>query len=601
MTIQGEIGGLKKSILEKLESIYELQIPIGQIATNELVGLMLELTEHIGREIAVYINRRGKILQIAVGNTKTVNLPELEGRKSALRLSGVRCIHTHPNGDTSLSGPDISSLKSMRFDIMMAVGGEAESPYASLAFLNGEYGLDEKPIAQGLGPMELTETHGINLTYLLTLVDKQLGSKNTSATVAEKERVILAGLELSNAKTAWSTADSLNELKQLAETAGAEVVARVTQKRDRPDNALFFGKGKLQELALLLQEQHATTIIFDDELSASQQRNIERALGIKVLDRTALILDIFAQRARSHEGKLQVELAQLHYMLPRIGGQGLVLSRLGGGIGTRGPGETKLEVDKRRIRTRINDIEKQIDSVKKHRTLHRENRLASNIPTVALVGYTNAGKSTLLNTLASADVLAEDKLFATLDPTTRKVVLKNDQQILITDTVGFIQKLPHQLVSAFRATLEEVNAADLLLHIVDCSHSNYELQISSVVSVLKELQSEEKPTINVFNKIDRLENENLLNTILHAPNSIGISAKKNLGLEKLRQKIETFFVSKNVAAALLIPYDDSSVVSLLHDVATVISTEYKEVGTLVKALIPVQELNKFNKYILEES
>lgn len=600
MTIHGETNGLRKSMLHALETIYELQIPIGQVSTNELITLLLKLTSQINREIAVYINRRGKIIQIAVGDTKTVSLPEIEGRKSSQRLCGVRCIHTHPSGDSTLSAPDISALRRMRFDAMLAVGGEIKEPYGMLAFLSGEYDPEDNPIIQSFGPINLSEINKINLTYLMTIVDKQLGSRSTVITMEERERAILAGLDISNSKSDWSIEDSLNELKQLAETAGAEVLTKVTQKREHPDNALFFGKGKLEELSLLIQEYSANLIIFDDELSASQQRNIEQILGIKVLDRTSLILDIFAQRARSHEGKLQVELAQLRYTLPRIGGQGLILSRLGGGIGTRGPGETKLEVDKRRIRSRINDIEKQIDSMKKHRNLHRENRASSNLPTVALVGYTNAGKSTLLNSLTAADVLAEDKLFATLDPTTRKIILANGQEALITDTVGFIQKLPHQLVSAFRATLEEVKAVDLLLHVIDSSHTNVQQQQTSVISVLKELDAADKATINVFNKIDKIENDDKLKILLQTSDSIGISAKKSMGLDLLLKKIEEIFALKNKEVTLLIPYEFSAIVSGLHDSAIIISTEYQAEGTLIHASIPTEEYNKFNKFIVGE-
>ena len=600
MAIHGEISGIKKHILEKLESLYTYQLPIGQISTNELVTTMLDLTALINREIAVYITRRGKIVQVSVGDLKTVNLPEIEGRKSTQRLCGIRCIHTHPNGNSTLSNPDLSALKYMRFDLMMAVSGVGEEINASIAFLNGELDLNGDPILQGFGPTTLMEIQKINITYLLTMIDKKLGSHSGLETVETQEKAILAGLEITSKKSDWTIEDSLNELKQLAETAGAEIIGRIIQKKDSPDNALFFGKGKLEEISLLIQEKNANLIIFDDELSPSQQRNLEQILGVKILDRTSLILDIFAQRARSHEGKLQVELAQLKYNLPRIGGQGLVLSRLGGGIGTRGPGETKLEVDKRKIRSRIYDIEKQIESIKKHRTLHRENRTASNIPTVALVGYTNAGKSTLLNMLTAADVLAEDKLFATLDPTTRKYTLANGQDILITDTVGFIQKLPHQLVSAFRATLEEVQSADLLLHVIDSSHINQEQQRTSVIAVLKELSSDTKPTINVFNKIDCLDNDNLLTRLLREENSIGISAKNQINLDKLTNKIEEFFAARHIEAKFLIPYEEGAIAAAIHNIGIVTSTEYAAEGTIIKAAIPVEEINKYKNYIMED-
>lgn len=600
MTVHGEINGLKKHIIERLEALYTQQMPIGQISTNELITEMLELTLTIGREVAVYINRRGKVVQVSVGDLKTVSLPEIEGRKSMLRLSGVRCIHTHPNGDSTLSSLDISALKRMRFDLMMAVAQKDDEPVASFAFLSGELDESGELLLQGLGPANLAEFHSINLTYLVTIIDKKLGNRSGLETVETQERALLAGLECGGKKVSWTLEDSLNELKQLAETAGAEIVGRITQKREMPDNALFFGKGKIEEMSILIQETNANLIIFDDELSASQQRNIEQMLGVKILDRTALILDIFAQRAQSHEGKLQVELAQLKYSLPRIGGQGLVLSRLGGGIGTRGPGETKLEVDKRKIRERINDIEKHIESVKKHRQLHREGRSASNMMTAALVGYTNAGKSTLLNALTAADVLAENKLFATLDPTTRRLKLCNGMEILLTDTVGFIQKLPHQLVSAFRATLEEVVAADLLLHVIDGSHENYEQQIASVVSVLKDLDADKKTTLHVFNKIDRIENENILEKMLRTPDSIGIAAKKNLHLDQLMDRIEAFFSARHIDAEFLIPYEAGAVAAAIHDIAIVRSTEYDAAGTRIKASIPAEEINKYKKFRVGE-
>jgi len=605
VNIHGDIDGVRKSILKDLEALYELQIPIGQILTNELVTILLELTTQIKREIVVYINRRGKIVQVALGDIQTVKLPEIEGRKSAQRLNGIRCIHTHPTGESTLSAPDLSALRRMRFDMMIAVAvsddRNEKEPIASIAFLTGEYDENDNLLVQEFGPTIIPEITKINLSYLITLIDKQLGNNSSTMLIlVDTERVILAGLEYSNNKSGWNIDDSLKELKQLAETAGAEVVDRVMQKRDCPDSALFLGKGKIQELSLLIQEHNANLLIFDDELTPSQQRNIEQLLGVKILDRTSLILDIFAQRAHSHEGKLQVELAQLRYHLPRIGGQGLILSRLGGGIGTRGPGETKLEVDKRRIRSRINDIEKQIEAIKKHRNLHRENRIASKIPTVALVGYTNAGKSTLLNTLTSAGVLAEDKLFATLDPTTRKVILSNGQEVLITDTVGFIQKLPHQLVSAFRATLEEVKTADLLLHVVDISHINYKQQMEAVLSVLKELEADDKPIITLFNKIDKINQEKELEERLHLPESLGISAKQNVGLDLLFKKIEGFLALKNIEVELLIPYEDSGIVSNIHDAASINFTEYRENGTFIRASVPAEQVNKYAKFIVGE-
>lgn len=390
------------------------------------------------------------------------------------------------------------------------------------------------------------------------------------------------------------------ELERLADTAGAVIVGRFTQRKEKPDAALFLGKGKVSEIAMEIQNTDATLLILDDELTPSQQHNLEQILGIKVIDRTALILDIFAQRARSREGKLQVELAQLKYNLPRLGGQGLVLSRLGGGIGTRGPGETKLEVDRRRIYTKIHDIERQIEGLRKNRGLHRTRRKESRIPLVALVGYTNAGKSTLLNKLTDSEVFAEDKLFATLDPTTRHLVLPEKQEILLTDTVGFIQKLPHTLVTAFWATLEEVQEADLLLHVVDCSNENYEQQIEAVIEVLKELKAEDKPTLFVFNKADRIASPHLREQMMHDREAICISAATGENLDELQQRIEGFFQESQVSLTLLVPFSDGGIITQLHALNAVRETDYVAEGTKLIVSLPLSEKDRFISYEIKE-
>lgn len=390
------------------------------------------------------------------------------------------------------------------------------------------------------------------------------------------------------------------ELERLADTAGAVIVGRFTQRKEKPDAALFLGKGKVSEIAMEIQNTDATLLILDDELTPSQQHNLEQILGIKVIDRTALILDIFAQRARSREGKLQVELAQLKYNLPRLGGQGLVLSRLGGGIGTRGPGETKLEVDRRRIYTKIHDIERQIEGLRKNRGLHRTRRKESRIPLVALVGYTNAGKSTLLNKLTDSEVFAEDKLFATLDPTTRHLVLPEKQEILLTDTVGFIQKLPHTLVTAFWATLEEVQEADLLLHVVDCSNENYEQQIEAVIEVLKELKAEDKPTLFVFNKADRIASPHLREQMMHDREAICISAATGENLDELQHRIEGFFQESQVSLTLLVPFSDGGIITQLHALNAVRETDYVAEGTKLIVSLPLSEKDRFISYEIKE-
>jgi len=344
----------------------------------------------------------------------------------------------------------------------------------------------------------------------------------------------------------WETEDSINELSELASTAGAEVIAKLVQKRGKPDPAYYIGKGKAEELALLAITIHADLVIFDDELSPAQQRNLERLLKIKVIDRTWLILDIFASRAASKEGKIQVELAQLCYLLPRLVGKGTALSRLGGGIGTRGPGETKLEVDRRRIRRRISVLQKELDEIAKRRGLQRSNRSKSGLPLVSIVGYTNAGKSTLFNALTDSEVFVEDKLFATLDPTIRRCYLPSGDFMLLADTVGFIRKLPHDLVAAFRATLEEATYSDLLLHVVDASHPGKDDHLEAVKEVLGTLGVADRPIITVLNKIDlipgTLERERIL---LEHPGAIPVSAETREGLDELLKTISEMLKDGN--------------------------------------------------------
>lgn len=427
---------------------------------------------------------------------------------------------------------------------------------------------------------------------------------NTYTTEAPPEKAILAGVD--TGKGNWLAEDSLTELEGLAKTAGAVVVGRTVQKKERPDTALFLGKGKVAEVTLMAQELEADLLILDDEITPSQQRNLESVTGLRVVDRTALILDIFAQRARSSAGKLQVELAQLKYNLPRLGGQGLVLSRLGGGIGTRGPGETKLEMDRRRIRGRIHDLTEKIDKLKAQRQLHRIQRKNSQVPVAALVGYTNAGKSTILNALAgSNEVMAEDLLFATLDPTTRLIQLDDKQEILLTDTVGFIQKLPHTLVSAFQATLEETAEADLLIHVVDASDVNYELQIQAVMEVLKEIGAENKPAIFVFNKADKLPvlqftDNHVEKRMLQGREGVVISAKNPAGLEILREKIKSFFAQSNITLKLCIPYDQGHLVTRLHDVAKVEAIDYNDKGTVMELIMSVSDAEPYLKYEIKD-
>ena len=368
--------------------------------------------------------------------------------------------------------------------------------------------------------------------------------KAAISTKARPERAILVGVEIKGDPHLWSVEDSLEELGLLARTAGAEVVSTLSQRLDRRTNA-YLGKGKLEELRDLRDEKQADVAIFDDELTPTQQRNLEEALGIKVIDRTALILDVFARRAQTHEGRLQVELAQHEYLLPRLVGQWSHLERLGGGIGTRGPGETQLETDRRIIRNRIQKLKRELERVRKQRSLYRQRRQREGIPVVSLVGYTNAGKSTLLNALSSADVIAEDKLFSTLDPVTRRVSLPGKAPFLLTDTVGFIQKLPPTLVAAFRATLEELEGADVALHVIDITHRNAPEQVQVVDDLLAELHLvDEASRILVLNKVDLLSDNDLnegyaqrLRTAINQDRVVIVSAAKKWGMDGLLKAI----------------------------------------------------------------
>ena len=599
--IKGNIKGIRDSVIAELQKLYDMQSP--QLVSQELAVKLADITEYINKEISVYITRSGQIIEIAVGDNATVELPSFSGRRGAGRLSGIRCIHTHPGGNPYLSGVDISALKNNKYDAMVAIGVVSPDFTKSELTFGLITGIDsnENYTAECYGPYSIEDAENINFVNTVSTIERILDKQTGTASLqVMSERAILIGMEWGRNDSLWTVDDSLEELKQLADTAGATVIKKFIQKRPKPDPAFFIGRGKVQELALYAQQENIDLCIFDDELSPAQQRNIESVMGIRILDRTALILDIFAQRARTNEGKLQVELAQLQYTLPRIMGKGLMLSRLGGGIGTRGPGETKLEVDRRRIRDRIVFIKDQIEKVKAVRSLHRSKRKKNNVFEVSLVGYTNAGKSTLLNTLTNSDIYAKDQLFATLDPTTRQLTLPNKQEIIITDTVGFIQRLPHQLIAAFRSTLEVVTEADLLVHVIDVSHELYKEQAAAVHEVLKEIGAETKPVITVYNKIDKLPPDSkLADRLALEEDTVCISAAKKLNLESLQQMIESHLKSKAVEVTLCIPYAETAKAAQLHETANVLEQEYTENGAVMKVILPVEDLEAYNEYILK--
>ncbi|AUG58805.1 GTPase HflX [Acetivibrio saccincola] len=600
INIRGNIESLKNSVLEEIEKIYDIKIPGGFLITEDLASKMAVLTEKINREIAVYIDRKGNITDISVGDSSTVSLPFVEGKRSLKRLSGIRCVHTHPSGGGMVSAVDISSMIDLRLDAMIAIGvrdGEADEIYAALPQRdeNGEF-----RESQIFGPFRKDDDEINKLMDYIYEIDKEktdLLYENEE----ESERAVLVGLESTSKDkiNGMSYGErSLAELEELAITAGAIVLKKILQTRPKKDPAFYVGKGKLEEIALICQALHADLLIFDDELSASQINNIESVVGIKVIDRTSLILDIFAQRARSKEGKYQVELAQLKYRISRLSGLGRQLSRLGGGIGTRGPGEKKLETDRRHIRNRIKYLNSQLEQIESRRNSLRSARSDRDVPVIALVGYTNAGKSTLMNKLCDADVFAENKLFATLDPTTRRLPLEDGKYALLIDTVGFIRKLPHHLIEAFKSTLEEAVYADLLIHVVDVSSEEVEEQVKVVDSILEDLGVLDKPVIMAFNKIDKVSSYTRPGIINKNGKCFEISAVNGDGIEELKKGIKDALPQNEVEVKLFVPYAEGWVISYLHQNGKILSEEHKEQGTEIVAKINKSKTGAIKKYFV---
>jgi len=600
INIRGNIESLKNSVLEEIEKIYDIKIPGGFLITEDLASKMAVLTEKINREIAVYIDRKGNITDISVGDSSTVSLPFVEGKRSLKRLSGIRCVHTHPSGGGMVSAVDISSMIDLRLDAMIAIGvrdGEADEIYAALPQRdeNGEF-----RESQIFGPFRKDDDEINKLMDYIYEIDKEktdLLYENEE----ESERAVLVGLESTSKDkiNGMSYGErSLAELEELAITACAIVLKKILQTRPKKDPAFYVGKGKLEEIALICQALHADLLIFDDELSASQINNIESVVGIKVIDRTSLILDIFAQRARSKEGKYQVELAQLKYRISRLSGLGRQLSRLGGGIGTRGPGEKKLETDRRHIRNRIKYLNSQLEQIESRRNSLRSARSDRDVPVIALVGYTNAGKSTLMNKLCDADVFAENKLFATLDPTTRRLPLEDGKYALLIDTVGFIRKLPHHLIEAFKSTLEEAVYADLLIHVVDVSSEEVEEQVKVVDSILEDLGVLDKPVIMAFNKIDKVSSYTRPGIINKNGKCFEISAVNGDGIEELKKGIKDALPQNEVEVKLFVPYAEGWVISYLHQNGKILSEEHKEQGTEIVAKINKSKTGAIKKYFV---
>lgn len=581
--IRGNSGGIGKHTWEQIMSWQDYVLPKSVIVDAELANFLLAITQKLKQEVAVYINRQGRLVCFMIGNSDTVSLVSAAARRSPRQLSGLRCIHTHPKGSGRLSDLDISAAFRLRLDCMVALGAEAGAGTVGLVW-GGPLKMEKMQPFLLASLQSLLE---IDFWQEIQTLEKQRRAAMAEEQIDETERGILAAL--SAGRSEEEVAASLAELASLAQTAQVTVLQTVVQRKEKPSPGTYLHAGKAQELAQLAQTSGANVLIIDDEMNHAQMARLADLVGIKVIDRSMLILDIFARRARSNEGKLQVELAQMHYTLPRIMGQGLQLSRLAGGIGTRGPGESKLEMDRRRIRRRIQDLEEQLAQVRRTRDLHRQKRRAEELPVVALVGYTNAGKTTLLNTLTAADAFAEDLLFATLDPLTRRVSSPCSGDFLLSDTVGFIRRLPHHLIAAFRATLEEVTEADLILHVVDAAAADWQAQADAVLEVLAELKALAKPRITVLNKVDLVVEEGQIQHLLKIyPQSVAVSAQANLGLDRLLQVIDRHLPEKMREMLVLLPYDKSRLLAKLHEEGQVLAQEYLAEGIKLRIKAPPQ-------------
>lgn len=585
----GNLTGIKSAMLDRLKSLYDFKQGLDEFASFELLSELCACSGEINREISVYISRDGGIVDVSVGDSAKVSMPSMRLVRNEDRLCGVRCIHTHPSGDGRLSGVDLGTLRSMKLDCMAAVGVSDGKPTQLYAAYLGDFDEDTgSRAALVYGPMRPYKLPQKALIAEIFNSDDRFRSTTKEVEAVEQERAVLVGMDNDEGY------DTLEELNELAKTAGALVVGKVRVRRRTIDNATYVGSGKANELSLMGSELEADLFIFDDELSAIQLRTLEETLGARVIDRATLILDIFAARATSREGKLQVELAQMRYRLPRLIGQGQVLSRLGGGIGTRGPGEKKLEIDRRRIRRRVFELETELSEIEKQRGLRRESRKANRIPLVALVGYTNAGKSTMLNALTDSNVLAEDKLFATLDPVVRKITLSGGTEALLSDTVGFINKLPHDLVEAFKSTLEEVSNSDLILQVVDISCPYHEKQMRVVDGVLESLHAADIPRIIVFNKADAIASCDLP---AESENRLNVSALRGTGIEKLLSAVELKLNSARTEVDILVPYSKYEAVSMIRDRGMLLSEEHTETGTHIRALLDAESIGQLRKIL----
>ena len=596
--IKGNVDGIKDFILKELDSIYDITVTKNRVIEPEIIALIASISSRINREINVAIDRRGNIVEISIGDSSSVQLPLLNVQEK--RLSGIRVIHTHPNGNPNLSSIDISALTKLKLDCIAAIGVvEEKITGVVMGFCN----VDGDELSHEVTEiMNIPEFIDYDFLYRIEEIESILKKRNIVEN--DDEYAILVGID---------NDESLDELAELARACNVKVVGKFFQKKSKIDPCYFIGTGKVIELARFKQIKKANLIIFDEELSGLQVKNLEEVTGCKVIDRTVLILEIFATRARTREAKIQVELAQLKYRSSRLLGFGTTMSRTGGGVGTKGPGEKKLEIDKRRIRETIHDLKQELEKIRKTRVTQREKRDESGIPKISLVGYTNVGKSTLRNLLVSMytadntskkeDVFAENMLFATLDITTRAITLPDKRVASLTDTVGFVRKLPHDLVEAFKSTLEEVSFSDLIIHVVDISSDTVVEQIKAVENVLNELNALDKPTFLALNKCEMATPEQIANVKEKFSNyqMIEISAKQNYNIDKFLDMTVSLLPQTTRKCTYLIPYTDTSMGAYLHRNAIIQSEDYEGEGVRIVAIVNDEVYNRCRKFMVEET
>lgn len=600
--IYGDTNGIKRSYLNELEDIYDIRLDKNLIISEEILYKICEISFKINKEICIVLLRNGNVHSISIGTNADAKIHiDLKDKK---KLSGCRVIHTHLNSSPKLSDVDIASLKNLRLDAISAVNVTDENLFNgfSIGMLNN-------------GDNEYEECVFYNLKdYLDFNIFSKIQDieKNFKVEIYENEisdNCVLIGCD---------TLESLEELRELAYACNINVKDMFFQNRDKADSVYYIGKGKIKEILNSIYHRNITLLIFDDDLSGSQIRVLEEISGIRVIDRTTLILEIFNRRAKSKVSKYQVELAMLKYKYSKLRGLSSDLNRTSGGIGLRGgSGETKLETDRRYVRSKIDYLKKEIEKIKLERSVQRDARIKNNIPQVSIVGYTNAGKSTLRNYIYSTSnvgevdldkklVIEADMLFATLDTTVRKILLPRKTLISLTDTVGFIKKLPHDLVDAFKSTLEEVIYSSLLLHVVDISSNNFEVEINTTDNVLKEIGIKNLNRILIFNKIDKLKNSELeelkskIYKLYPSDKIVFISVIEKINIDKLLNLVEETLSLNYQNVSLLIPYDDYSILNSVYESYKIIKEKHLDKGTFVNFDIPKSELDRFKKYIIED-